>query len=220
MDKNTLIAALASGNIAPDSWISVPELLYVSLSTDANQYHNFLSQLLHFDTTNEILKIKEYYYTLVGCRFSSYEKIGESQFRLGRSEIGNYGLSEVKDLGQMREPIVGDFVYTVTSSEQVSEIATLVSFSNGVMTLSADLDVTDKKLCYAQGDKLKLLAGSLSPKREGDRLELFLSRSSILILKRPMSGYEADVYVSTLEIEGFSYRRFGTSEDFIIKERY
>jgi hypothetical protein len=219
MDKTTLIAALSSMGILANQPTSNIDLKVINTQNDGNHFHDFFTEMLFFDTNNEILKIKYFASLIVGSKFYKFEKTGDSSFRIFPDNFGKYSVNSIKTFSQMRNPKIGDIVYTVDEDNQfvsATYITSIDLFTGNIQT-QADLDIQGNSLCYANGALLHLIIGQIQSKKGSEYLTPFLDDDSVLILKRPKSDYTADTYISTENIEGFEFRRFNSAYDFLYK---
>jgi hypothetical protein len=219
MDKTTLIAALSSMGIMSNQPTASVDLKVINTQNDGNHFHDFFSEMLFFDTNNEILKVKYFAPLIVGSRFYKFEKIENSSFRVFPDNFGKYSINSIKTFRQLRNPKIGDIVYTVDEDNQFvsATYITSIDLTSGNIETQADLDIEDNFLCYANGALLHLIIGQIQSKKGSEYLTPFLNDDSILILKRPTSNYIADTYISTENIEGFELRRFNNAFDFLYK---
>jgi len=218
MDKTTLIASLAAIGIDSGEWTSSQDLMIINLGNNANHYYNFLEQMIYFDVDNEVLKIKHYRYAPISSQFLKIEKTGSAQFKIDFGITGSASIKMTKLLDQFRNPEVGDFLYTVLKSDNgFVQAVTITSISNGVITTDSDIDVSDKIICYASGKALGIIGGQLIQKDENAIVEAFADNDAFLYIKRPLTNFITDTYISTTAIDGFSLRRYNTKEALVIK---
>jgi len=211
MDKTTLIAALQSAGIPADTWTSKKELFVVNLQTDGNNYHDFMTQMIYFDTTHELLRIKEYISGIVSSKFFRIEKSGNSTYKASPDGFGYYGLKEVLFFQQFRNPLVGDIFFTVDSNNTFVEAAYITAINGNLITLDSDLDIEGYTVGYASGKALTISnLGQIAPKEIGNLVEIYLNDSTLLLYKRPLTGSITDIYISTKNIEGFEFRQYKT----------
>lgn len=209
MNKTTLIAALQSAGITAGSWTSKKELSVINLESDANHYHDFLTQMIYFDTTNEILRIKEYVSSIASSKFFKINKTGNSTYKMFPDGFGYYGVKEVVQMKQFRNPTVGDIFFTVDSSNTFVEAEYITAISGDVITLASDLDLDGYTAAYASGKTFEISnLGQIAPRISGQLQERFLESSTVLLSKKPITDNVTDVYVSTTNIEGFEFRQY------------
>jgi hypothetical protein len=221
MTTATLNSMLVSLDIPVRTWTNDPKLLSISLENGGNYYHDYFSHLMYFDidavtagNDKKLLKIKYYKPVLVSSPFHKYEKLSSKTFKIEPDIFGSYSIPLIKDFKQFRNPKVGDIVYTISASNDLVAATTIESISGSTIVLVADLDISGKKLCYASGI---VLNSSLATLNANEFVESFLDNDSILILKRPLTTYTVDEYISISNIEGFSLRRFGNISNFLYR---
>jgi hypothetical protein len=223
MTTATLNSMLVSLDIPVRTWTNDPKLLSISLENGGNYYHDYFSHLMYFDIDidavtadddKKLLKIKYYKPALVSSPFHKYEKLSSKTFKIEPDIFGLYSIPLIKDFKQFRNPKIGDIVYTINASNALVASTTIESITGNTIVLVADLDVSNKRLCYASGIVLNT---SLQKLNVNDRVESFLGNDSIRILKRPLTTYTVDEYISISNIEGFSLRRFGNISNFLYR---
>jgi hypothetical protein len=218
MDKATLISSLTAIGISAGSWTSSPDLMSINLTSDANHYYNFLEQMIYFDTTNEVLKIKHYRFSPISSQFLKIEKTASAEFLVSSGLDGKASIRITNVLDQFRNPEAGDFLYTTLKSDNsFVEAVTITSVSgNGVLTTDSDIDISNKNVCYASGRTLSIIGGQLIQNEETAIVESFSDNDGFLYIKRPITSFTADTYISTQSIDGFSLRRYNTKEALVI----
>jgi hypothetical protein len=221
MTTATLNSMLVSLNIPVRTWTNDPKVLSLSLENGGNYYHDYFSHLIYFDihatqpqNDKKLLKVKYYRPSIVSSPFYKYEKLSSKTFKIEADIFDSYSIPLIKDFKQFRNPKIGDIVYTIDASNDLVASTTIESITGTTMVLTADLDVSNKRLCYASGI---VLNSSLATLNVNEFVEPFLGNDSILILKRPMTTYTVDEYISISNIEGFSLRRFGTISNFLYR---
>ena len=213
MDKTTLIASLNTLGITPNTWTSSDDLMSINLINNGNHFYNQFEQMIFFDTTNELVKIKHYFYGFVSSEFFKAEKIAPATIKADYNINNRYSINNTPIMEQFRNPEVGDYVYTILASDRrFVEARTITGISAGVLTLDSDIDTTNKILCYASGKSIDLVGGTFFTKDAAILSESFAGDDAFIYLKRPVTDYAVDTYISTRSIDGFSLRRFNTKE--------
>lgn len=210
MNALTLEKMLLVLDIEANQWTTDSQLYTISMTTDGTHHYDPLSQRLYFDLTNQLLKIKYFTPILVSSYFWKAKKTAASTFEITPDIFGNYSVKMINQFDQFRNPKIGDIAFTVDANGNFVEARTITNIEGTVMTLSSDIDVTNKKLCYASGVVLTLSLGTIVPKTAGQFLESFDGKDALLVLKRPTTNNIADIYISTPDIEGFGLRRFNS----------
>jgi hypothetical protein len=206
MNRSSMVSFLQSAGLTANSWFSDKRLVTLMLESDGNQYHDFLSQMIYFDTVNDVIKIKDYTGSMVSSQFAEIEKTSDYTFSIKPDIFGYYGLTRTEIVKPFRNPEVGDIFFLVNSNNAI-EVATITEKVGNTITIDEDLDLTGKIACYASGKVLQILAGAISPKKSGDIIESFLGETTLIWYKRAMTGNIADVYLSFFNIEGFDFRK-------------
>lgn len=217
MNSTTLGHMLTSIGITANAWVSNENLEVVNLQNDGNFHYDYFSHMIRFDTTNQLLRIKYFYPEVVSSKFFGFEKLGTASFRIIPNNFGNYSFKQLKHFEAFRNPRVGDIVFTVDSSNQFVAATTISSISSDVITTAADLVTTNRTLCYASGLTLSLSGGNIQANDAGAFLESFLDDDSVLILRRPVTSYTADEYISVENIEGFSMKGFSELSHYLFR---
>lgn len=217
MNSTTLGHMLTSMGITANAWISNENIQVVNLQNDGNFHYDYFSHLIRFDTTNQLLKIKYYQPDVVSSKFYGFEKLASASFRIIPNPFGNYSFQQLMHFKAFRNPRVGDIVFTVDSSNDFVAATTITNISSGVITTAADLDTTGRTLCYASGVVLSISGGSIQANDAGAFLESFMDNDSILVLRRPLTSYTADEYISVENIEGFSMKRFSGLSHYLFR---
>jgi hypothetical protein len=220
MDLTTLQAVLTAIDVPADTAVFEPSIKQISLESNMNVFYSFLSHSLYFDTTNQLLLLKEHYYKLVSSKFKSAQRISAGNYTISPDEIGQYAVQETILLTKFRNPRVGDLAFTVSSSANTFVAAatiTAIDLAAGTMTLSSDLSLTNNTLCYASGADLQIVAGSIVPIENGDTVQSLISRDSILILRRPLSSNLFDEVVSTTAIESIMLNRYTNDSSLFVR---
>jgi len=218
MDKTTLISALTAMGITAGSYTSSQDLMSINLTSDANHYYNFLEQMIFFDTTNEVLKIKHFRFSPISSEFLKIEKTASAQFLVSFGLDGRASRRVTHVLDQFRNPEVGDFLYTTLKSDNsfVGAVTITAVSNNGVLTTNSDIDISNKNVCYASGRTLSLIGGQLIKNEDDAIVESFSGNDGFKYIKRPITNFTADTYISTQSIDGFSLRRYNTKEALVI----
>ena len=220
MDATTLSAALTSAGIAADTGVFEPLLKSISLETDGNIDYNFMSQKLYFDTTNELLKIKEFYFKLASSEFYSAERTSASNYRILRDGDGSFSRTVSPMFRKFREPKVGDIVFTVSGAPLAFVAGATISsinINNGTMVLSSDLSLTGNILCYADGGSLELSGGSIDAIEGDEEVSTFLGVGSVLVVRKPVSELDFETVVSFQSIESFVFNRYVTASSRLLR---
>jgi len=217
MTSTTLGHMLTAIGITANEPTSNPTLHVVNLQSDGNFYYDYFTHRIHFDLTDHLLRIKYYNAVLVSSIFNNFTKISNSTYSAEPNIFGSYSSKVIKVLNPFREPKIGDIIYTIDSSNEISEVSKITSISGKVITSADDLDTDGLRLCYASGISLDISGSSIEAIKAGEYLESFLGNDGILILRRPLTENTVDEYVSGENIEGFSLRRFGSLENFLNK---
>jgi hypothetical protein len=207
MNLQTMESVLNTMNVEVlNDWTSVPLLSFIILPNDGNHHYDQREQLLKFDITNEILKVKYYSSRRVSSSFFSAEPLTVNTFAIKRD--GNYSYS-VKDFiyGSLRDPRVGDIVYKVNSSNIASSFTKITSISEGVITTENNIILNGETLAYADGSVLTITGGEIVSKENNSFIEIFEKDESLLIYRKPLTDHIADVYIEFASIQGFALRR-------------
>jgi hypothetical protein len=222
MDLTTMSAALASAGIPADTQVFEPSLKAITLESDANIDYSFLSKSLYFDTTNELLLVKEHYFRLASGQFFKVERTSALNYKASKDLGDSYSSITSPIFRKFRAPKVGDIAYTVSGAPlAISATATITSFdrNTGEMVLSSDLSLSGEILCYADGDSLELDSGSIVAIEAEENVSSFLENDSILILRRPITALDFDTVVSFETIESFVFNRYVTNESMLYGKR-
>jgi hypothetical protein len=222
MDLTTLTDALASAGISEDTEVFQFGLKSISLETDGNIDYSFLSKSLYFDTTNELLKIKEYFFKLASGQFFRAERTSASNYRIHKDLDGSFTVLSSSIFKKFRTPKVGDIAYTVSGAPlSIVATATITSIdtNNGTMVLSSDLSLSGNLLCYADGDSLEIDAGSIAAIEGDETSSSLLGNDSLLVVRKPVTELDFDTVVSFQSIESFIFNRYVTNESILLRNR-
>lgn len=208
MEITTLQNLLTSMSIPENTWTNDKELYLVNLSSDGNHYNHYYEQMLYFDTVNGVLKIKFYIFRLASSKFFSVEQVDSTNFNIKHNTFGYYGIDERKDLGKMRNPKIGDYVYTINSVGAYVAASKIAAITASTMQIETALTIgSGEKLCYADGTVLVPGVSMFNPISSGHLLESLLNDSQILY-RKPKTIYTADDYIFVDNINGFSLIRY------------
>lgn len=215
MDLTTLSQALTSCGIAADTETFEPNLASISLSNDGGIQYSFLSQSLYFDTTNELLRVKEYFFKLASGEFFSAERTSDSNYKILRDGEGSYSLRMSAIFKKFRDPRVGDVAFTVSGVPGTFVAAAnivAVDLNAGTIETDSDLDISGKRLCYADGSSLEIDSGSIVASEADETVTSFISSDAILVVRKPVSSNDFDYLFSFDSIESLLFKRYTTSE--------
>jgi len=205
MDKITMQNALAALNISEDAWLFDSDLNYIILTNDGNHYHDYHSETINFDMTNELLLIKVYKATLLSSKFFNLTKTGANTYWAHPNKYGYIGLS-YKNFDRFREPAVGDRLKTFSSAlvDDV-EITEIASHPNGGLIITTDTDITIVGLLTIYSHPVT--DSSLLPPSDGTFLVNDNNDLTAILGYAPVTNYTVDEYIGFDSIEGFSLKR-------------
>ena len=199
----------ANSDLVANQWFRPIKLNYISLESDANQFYNYMTQKIMFDTENEMIKIKySTLYSVSGALMTfSYNKENKT---LHFSNGYNY-ITSLK-----RNPKAGDIIgcfdpRAVSTPNTLAAIANVTKDYNGNITLtlvdnqesSTFLDKIDSTQ-YAM--KFFIVIGEYAE----DAFCIDNTRPYELYIEKDISTYPADIYISTDKVSGFDYsKRWG-----------
>jgi hypothetical protein len=210
MNINTMTSTLSSLGIQSSTWIFNKDILTINLLSDAAHEYDYYSQRLYFDVTTGILKIKYYDFKLVSTELFNVEKIANSTLKIKHDLFGYYGL-KYKNLDKIRNLKIGDIIYTVNrTTGQFVEAATITAIDQNILNISNDITITaGVYVCYTLGNFLTVdEEGDVFPIKENTFLES-LDDFRNLLIRKPSTVYDADIYLSFEGITGLSLKRFG-----------
>jgi hypothetical protein len=218
MDNSTMIAALTSAGIPADTEVFENNLTSLTLESNGNLVYNFLSQGLRFDTTNDLVLVKEYFFKLASSEFYRVSRVSSGQYVAQKDLEGRYSARVSPIFKKFRSPKSGDIAFTTSAAGVFQAAASISSFNEltGEMVLSSDLDISaGRRFCYADGSSLKIEGGSIVALNAGESVSSFLSQDSILIVRKPVTDSTSDVILSFKSVEGFVFRRYNTVESLL-----
>lgn len=223
MNKTTLISALKVLDIPENTWTVNYDLLQVNFSCDGNFYYNFLSELIKFDTVNEIFYIKYYKTDPISSEFFKSKKVDTKKFKVETNLLNEYSLAKTTLLPKFRDPRVGDVVYTVDQNGAFAYAVEIESMKDNVLTLSEDITVpAGGSLCYGSGVYLEAIGGQLFAKDPNTALDISsITGSTNVVLSfagdrrfqyvmKPQTLHSADFMMTTKFIDSFLLRRHNT----------
>jgi hypothetical protein len=221
MTSAEMIAALASAGITTDEEIFDQNLISLSLEDNANLVYGFLSQGLTFDTTNELVKVKEYFFKVASSPFYKATRLSAGSYKIDKDLEGSFSKRVSPLFRKFRNPKPGDIVFSVSIATgnfvQATSITQLDVFE-GTMTLEDDIDLSSGRLCYADGEELEIVSGAIEPKTAGDSATSFIGKDSILILRRPVTANPYETVISFENIESLLFRRYNSTESLLLIE--
>jgi hypothetical protein len=215
MDLTTLTDALASAGITEDAEVFEPLLKSISLSNDGGIEYDFLSKSVYFDTTNELLRIKEYVFKLGSSEFFRAERTSASNYRIYRDNEGRFSARMSILFKKIRDPRVGDIAFTVSASAGslvASANITDVDLNAGTIETSSDLSLSGNILCYADGTSLEINSGSIVAIEAEETVTTLMGKDAILIVRKPVSSNDFDSIFTFESIESLIFKRYTTTD--------
>jgi len=209
MDKTTMLAMLESLSISTNTWLTDKSIFIIGITSDGNFHNDFFSERLNFDTVNDLVRVKFYSYKLGTSQFFKAEQVTVNSFKASRDELGHYGkyLPINEKLGRMRNPAIGDIVYTVNASGDFVAAVYISSIDGTTLTLSGNLTIGTNRVCYADGSIIKIQGGLLESIKDGSYLEELTDMTSILY-REALTIYNTDLYLDFNNINSFSLVRY------------
>jgi hypothetical protein len=208
MTNQDLLKTVNLLGIEENTWIFSKDITSVNLLSDGAQNYDYFSQRLYFNTDDGLLKIKYYDFKIITSEFFSWIKTGDSSFQIKPDMFGYYG-KKYGEFDKFRNPVKGDIVYTVSKLNGNFVEATKIDYIDSKsMTLESDITANDGVyLCYASGSLLTLdNEGDIFPTSEGMFLEV-LENSRNILIRKPKTPYDSDIYISFDGITGISLKR-------------
>lgn len=163
-------------------FVQIPKLDRILTVNNGNQYYNYEQDLINFDITNELVKIKEY--TSKAC----------SGILKGAFDSKTVFL--VRHYFEFRAPKVGDkfIIINMKNGNKIFE-STITSVNYYSLTIADEYTVTDfsgKRIVYVDAGDYK--TSYEDPQYPGRYLKL-----------TPKTKYTSDIYIGFDVIEGFKF---------------
>ena len=196
-------------DISENSWISDNTLHSINLTSDGNHYHSFYDQLLYFDTTVGVVKVKNYNYSLASSRLYQAENTDTTHIAIETDPFNYYGILNIPNIVHAKNLKNGDIFYTVSrTTGLIVDVANIISFSTNEIVLDAPVTIGPNIPCYADGDVLEIFGGSIVPKLSSGAYIEALTDATNLIHRWQKTTLTADVYIFFDNINGFSLNRY------------
>lgn len=163
----------------------IKELKTINLRSNGNQELNIGEDTITFDTTNELIKIKEYKTKLISGIFTN--------FTIEGNILKDPFILNNKNFSKKYRPKIGDMiVYINKKDNSIKTIGTIEKISLSEVTVSKELpDSSDYYIAYVNGsDSASGVQYSLDPR--------------FFIKYIPLTNYSTDIYLSFFSVVGFS----------------
>ena len=209
MDKQTMINMLSVLGVEANQWTYDDTLTYIILEHAGNHYYDQFKQSIMFDTVKDLIKVKFYDSRLVSGRLSVKEKTAAKTFLIKGNLSGNVSIAP-KDFDLFREPIVGDYLFTIDQST-LQEVAAskIVSITKSgkdkIIVTADDLVLTNAILAYTFKESIE---GGLPA---GNFVRALPQDESIIIQYRPLTTHSVDQFIGFSGVTGFATLRDTTS---------
>jgi hypothetical protein len=209
MNKITMQKMLLSLNISENTWVSNKDIFAINLANNGNFHNDFYSIRLNFNTTNEILRVKNYRFKLVSGEFDKVEQLTSNSLKIVSditSQFAKYTKLNERLL-RVRNPKIGDIVYTVNSSNSIVAITTITEITYNSITLANNISIGTNRVCYADGSLLNIVSGGLQAKLSSAFIEEHPDLTTLLY-REPLTTNITDEYIDFDKINGFSLNRY------------
>ena len=209
MNNVTMQNMLISLGIPQNTWVSNKDIFMISLTSNGNFYNDYFGTRINFNTTNELLRVKNYKFKLASGEFDKIEQVAADTLKATADINSQYAkytkLNET--IPRLRNPKVGDIVYTVNSSNVIVATALITEILGGTITLDANLTIGSNRVAFADGSLIEVVGGNLQTKAVGSFLEEYPDFTTMIYREQTTTNI-TDEYIDFGKINGFSLNRY------------